>query len=242
MGCKRVLMADDYYPALQRDNVELVTDRIERITPTGIVTADGREHGVDVLVLCTGFKAAEAEVPFPVVGRDQQDLATVWGESPEAYLGTTVAGFPNMFVLVGPNTGLGHNSMIFMMESQVNYVLSAVRLLRRRRLRSLEVRAAVQRRYNERLQRRLAHSVWATGGCNSWYQTSTGRLTTVWPGFTWEFRLRTLRLRPADYHLTPAEASAVAPAERAPAGHSAVEGAGAVAAASRGVTRAERTS
>ena len=201
MGCKRILLSNDYYPALQRPNVELVTDAIREVTPTGVVTADGKERPLDVLVLATGFQAAEACAPFPVRGRGGRDLDDAWREGAEAYLGTTVAGFPNLFLIVGPNTGLGHSSMIFMIESQVAYILSALRAMRAGKLRLVDVRPEAQARYNQTLAARLARTVWSTGGCTSWYQTPDGKNTTLWPGFTFEFRLRTRRWDPADYEV-----------------------------------------
>lgn len=200
MGCKRVLLTNDYYAALQRENVELVTSGIEEVRARSIVTADGGERPVDAIILSTGFQAAEAAAPFKVRGRDGGDLDGAWRGGAEAYLGTTVAGFPNLFLLVGPNTGLGHNSMVFMIESQIAYVVGAIEMMRARRLKLVDVRPRVQARYNERLHRRLGRSVWASG-CHSWYQTRAGKNTTLWPGFTFEFRLRTSRFDPADYEL-----------------------------------------
>ncbi|HZO94555.1 MAG TPA: NAD(P)/FAD-dependent oxidoreductase [Candidatus Baltobacteraceae bacterium] len=200
IGCKRILLADDYYPALQRKNVRVVTSAIAGVRERSVVTADGEEHPADVIVYATGFRATD--VPDArVVGRLGVTLAGAWREGMEAYLGTSVAGFPNLFFLVGPNTGLGHNSMVLMMEAQYRYVLSALELMKRRRLRALDVRADVQRRYNERLQTRLARTVWATG-CTSWYRDRNGKITALWPGFTFTFRALTRRLRPERYHLT----------------------------------------
>jgi cation diffusion facilitator CzcD-associated flavoprotein CzcO len=199
MGCKRVLLSNDYYQALQRPNVELVTDGIREVTPAGVVTADGRERALDALVLATGFQAAEAVAPFAVRGRDGRDLNDAWRAGAEAYLGTTISGFPNFFMVVGPNTGLGHSSMIFMIESQIAYIQSCLEAMRARNLRLVDVRAEAQARYNDRLVARLARSVWSTGGCTSWYQTRDGKNTTLWPGFTFEFRLKTRRWDPADY-------------------------------------------
>ncbi|MDP9034058.1 MAG: NAD(P)/FAD-dependent oxidoreductase [Myxococcota bacterium] len=205
IGCKRILPSDDYYPALQRPNVELVTDRIREISRRGVVTQKGTgapcEHLVDALVLATGFQAAEGR-PIPLYGRDGRELSAVWrGRGAEAYLGTTVAGFPNAFFIVGPNTGLGHTSMLIIIESQVDYIIDCLRYMSRHDVKLIDVRADVQARYNKRLQDRLARAVWSTGGCMSWYTTRKGRNTTLWPGFASEFRLRTRRFKPADYDL-----------------------------------------
>jgi cation diffusion facilitator CzcD-associated flavoprotein CzcO len=202
MGCKRILPTNDYLPALQRPNVELVTDGIAEVRAHSVVSKDGTERPVDALVLATGFEASEAVAPFDVRGRKGQSLDVVWQDGAEAYLGTTVAGFPNLFLLVGPNTGLGHNSMVFMIESQIAYVLDAVKRMRARNLRLVDVRPDVQAAYNARIQERLKSTVWATG-CMSWYLTRSGKNTTLWPGFTFEYRWRTRRFDAAAYEEQP---------------------------------------
>ena len=198
MGCKRVLPTNDYLPALQRPNVELVTAPIAEIRAHSIATKDGVDRPVDAIVLATGFEAAEQVAPFEIRGRDGRELNEVWTDGAEAYLGTSVAGFPNLFMLIGPNTGLGHTSMIIMIEAQIAYVLDAVKRMRARGLESVEVRPDVQAVYNLEMQRRLANTVWASG-CMSWYLTRTGKNTTLWPGFTFEFRLRTRRFDADSY-------------------------------------------
>ncbi|MDP2310580.1 MAG: NAD(P)/FAD-dependent oxidoreductase [Pseudomonadota bacterium] len=200
-GCKRILLSNEYYPALQRENVELITDTITEIRPHAIATADGKVRPVDVIAYATGFVAAEAAPPFAIHGRGGRTLEQAWNNGGEAYLGTTVTGFPNLFLMIGPNLGLGHNSMIFMMESQFNYVIDAIRTLRRRRVRFMDVRADAQARHNAWLQKRLARSVWNTGGCRSWYLTKGGKNTTTWPGFTFEFFARTRRFDVERYEL-----------------------------------------
>lgn len=203
MGCKRVLISDDYYPALQQPNVELVTDAIVEITPSGVLTADGAEHELDTIVLGTGFHVTDMPVGEWVHGAHGQTLAEVWRGSPQAYLGTSVAGFPNLFLLVGPNTGLGHNSIVFMIESQINHLRGCLRFMLRHGLHTVEARNDVQERFNEQIQRRLQGSVWNSGGCASWYIDQNGKNTTIWPGFTWPFRRRTRHFDPADYVLLP---------------------------------------
>lgn len=203
MGCKRVLISDDFYPALQQPNVELVTDAISEITPAGILTSDGRSHELDAIVLGTGFHVTDMPVGNWVRDADGRTLAETWKGSPQAYLGASVAGFPNLFLLVGPNTGLGHNSLVFMVESQLNHIMGCLRFMRRHGLHSFEVREEVQIRFNERIQRRLQGSVWNTGGCSSWYIDENGNNTTIWPGFTWGFRKQTRHFRPDDYRLLP---------------------------------------
>jgi cation diffusion facilitator CzcD-associated flavoprotein CzcO len=206
MGCKRVLISNDYYPALQQPNVELVTDAIREVTPGGILTADGTLHELDTLILGTGFHVTDMPVAEWVQGADGRTLAEAWRGSPQAYLGASVAGFPNLFLLVGPNTGLGHNSIVFMIESQLNHIVGCLRFMRRHGLHSFEVREEVQRHFNEQIQLRLQDTVWNTGGCASWYIDANGRNTTIWPGFTWPFRRRTRHFRPADYCLLPRRA------------------------------------
>jgi cation diffusion facilitator CzcD-associated flavoprotein CzcO len=205
MGCKRVLLSNDYYPALCRDNVDVVTDGIERVEARGVRTKDGTLHELDALVLATGFQAAEVGSPFEVRGKGGRDLAETWKPGAEAYLGTTVAGFPNLFIIVGPNTGLGHSSMVLMIEAQIRYIMGALDVLRARGLKSLDVRAEVQDAYNARIQQRLAGTVW-NSGCVSWYMTASGKNTTLWPGYTLEFMARTRRFDAASYALEPERA------------------------------------
>ncbi len=201
LGCKRVLLSNDWYPTLQRDNVELVTDPIREIDARGIVTVDGASRPLDAIVYCTGFQAADAVEPFPIAGRNGLRLADAWRDGAEAYLGTSVAGFPNWFMVTGPNSGLGHNSMVYVIEAQVRYIVDAIRTMRARRLQTVEVRADAQARYNRGLQARLARTVWNTGGCASWYRAANGKNTVLWPGFSLELALRTRRFDAAMYSL-----------------------------------------
>jgi cation diffusion facilitator CzcD-associated flavoprotein CzcO len=189
LGCKRVLRSNTYYPALAAGNVELVTDPIARVTVDSIVTSDGGSHPVDVIVVATGFWTTEQPIAERIVGREGRSLAEEWAAGGmSAYKGTTVHGFPNLFTIGGPNTAQGHTSVVFVIESQVAYICDAVRTMRERGYASLEPRAAVQRRYNTSLQRRMKHTVWARGGCMSWYQDTRGRITTLWPRSTFTLR------------------------------------------------------
>ncbi len=201
MGCKRVLISNDYYPALQRPNTELVTDGIASIVEDGVITNDGTKYELDAIVYATGFYVADFEAPFEVRGRRGAELSEVWKRTPEAYLGTTISGFPNLFVVFGPNTGLGHNSMVYMIESQIAYVMDALRTMKDKRLSSVEIKRESQRVFNEEMQTRLAKTIWATG-CKSWYISASGRNTTLWPGFTFEFRKRTRKFDLAAYDVT----------------------------------------
>ena len=199
IGCKRILLSSNYYPALTRPNVSLVTEPIERIAPSGLVCADGSSYRADVIVYGTGFKTVDAITDLNIAGRDGVKLADVWRGGAQAHYGVTVAGFPNFFMLLGPNTGLGHNSVIFMIESQVQYVMSCLRLLERQDAETIEPKAAALRRFNDRIQRRLSRAVWSQGGCKSWYLDADGVNRALWPGFSFEYWARTRRVRPADY-------------------------------------------
>jgi cation diffusion facilitator CzcD-associated flavoprotein CzcO len=201
MGCKRVLISNDYLPALTRANVEVVTDAIAEVRARSIVTADGRERDVDTIIFGTGFHVTDMPAAERVRGRDGHTLAEHWRGSPQAHMGAMVAGYPNLFFLVGPNTGLGHNSIVFMIESQCNYLLYALRRKQAAGAAELVVRAEAQAAYNARLQEQMRGTVWTSGGCASWYLDANGRNTTLWPTFTWPFRERTRRLDPAEYEL-----------------------------------------
>ena len=197
-GCKRVLLSDDYYPTLTRQNVHLVTRKIREITERGVVTSDGVETPVDALVLCTGFKATDPVPEGLIVGRQGLDLTQRWRDGMEAYKGMSVSGFPNLFILNGPNTGLGHNSVVFMLEAEMRYVMDALAQMKAKDIAVIEVRRGVELAFNRKLQDRLSKTVWASG-CKSWYLDENGKNTTLWPGFTVEYWLKTRRFRLEDY-------------------------------------------
>ena len=205
MGCKRVLLSDDFYPALTQPNVEVITERIREVRAHSIVTEDGREHEIDTIICATGFHVTDTELPRHIYGRGGFSLGEMWQDGPQAYLGTTVAGFPNLFLLIGPNTGLGHNSMVYMIESQLRYILDCLHMMRRRNLQVVEVLPEIQEQYNEEVQQRMQGTVWASG-CSSWYLGAYGHNTTIWPGFTFEFRHRTRRFDAQFYALLPRRA------------------------------------
>jgi cation diffusion facilitator CzcD-associated flavoprotein CzcO len=214
-GCKRILISNDFYPAVASPKVQLVTAGIREVQPDGIVTADGTERRVDAIILGTGFKAADPVPRGMVFGRQGRDLGELWADGPEAYKGTTVAGFPNLFLLMGPNTGLGHSSMVYMIESQIRYVMDALRRMKRNGLHTVEMKPETQQAWNERVQQRLAGTVWNAGGCGSWYlHPVSGRNVTLWPGFTWQFRLQTRRFDLNAYAVTRQAARAPVPASR----------------------------
>jgi cation diffusion facilitator CzcD-associated flavoprotein CzcO len=159
---------------------------------------DGREISADVIIYATGFAATDGIAPVRVCGVSGIDLMTKWSGRIQAYLGTCVAGFPNLFMVIGPNTGLGHNSMIFMMEAQYRYIIGAIKHLERSKKRAIDVRPDVMQSFNNELQRRLKGTVWETG-CSSWYQDARGNNVALWPGFTFAFRRRTSRFDPRNY-------------------------------------------
>jgi len=207
MGCKRILVSDDFYPALNQPNVEVVTAHIRAVHAHSIVTADGEERAIDTIICGTGFHVTDTRLPNYIHGRAGRSLAASWQPDPTAYLGTAVAGFPNMFLLIGPNTGLGHNSMVFMIESQLQYLLDCLRTMERRNAEVVEVRPGAQETFDAEMQRRMQGTVWVSG-CASWYLDANGRNTTIWPGFTFEFRRRTRHFDPQSYDLQPRKAPA----------------------------------
>jgi cation diffusion facilitator CzcD-associated flavoprotein CzcO len=202
IGCKRILMSDEYLPALQQPNTALITSAIERITPSGIRTADGVEHRADVIVWGTGFHTTDLPYAEWVRGRGGRTLGEHWrAHGMQALRGTTVAGFPNLFTLLGPNTILGHTSVVFMIESQIAYVMDALRTLDDRGAVACEPAPQAQAAFNATVQRRMRNTVWTQGGCASWYLDAHGRNTTLWPGSTWTFRRATRRFDAAEYEL-----------------------------------------
>ena len=227
LGCKRILVSDEYYPALTRDDVDLVTDAITAVTATGLTTADGTRHALDVLVCSTGFVATDPPVSHLVVGRDGRTLAQHWAETGmQALRGTTVAGFPSFVYLVGPNTALGHNSIVEIIEAQVSYVLQALDRasdgLRPGERAVLEPTVHAQQAWTERVQADLAGSVWVTGGCTSFYLDDRGRNTTLWPRRAAAFRRALRRVDPAEHHRRVVRSAGAATPPTAEAGRAAV--------------------
>jgi cation diffusion facilitator CzcD-associated flavoprotein CzcO len=198
-GCKRILVSDDYWASFQRENVALVTEPIDRIDREGVVTKDGARHDVDAIVLATGFAVGLAAAPFAVTGRGGRQLDDVWRGGAVAYKGMAVSGFPNWFILMGPNTGPGHTSVLVYTEAQIAHVLEAIQRMRRDGLRFVDVRPEVLARYDAGIQARMKHMVWST--CKSWYLSPDGSNHALYPGFAAEYALRARRFRPADYEL-----------------------------------------
>ncbi|MEV4617523.1 NAD(P)/FAD-dependent oxidoreductase [Asanoa sp. NPDC049573] len=193
MGCKRVLLSDDFYPALSRPNVSLVTSGVVSVTPGGLVTADGAAHPADTLIFGTGFQVTEPPLASLIRGPSGQTLASAWGGSMRAYLGATVPGFPNLFLLLGPNTGLGHTSVLFMLECQIDHLVRLLRHIDAAGGGAWEPTPAAQSSFARFVDRRMAGTVWQSGGCHSWYQDRNGRVSALWPGHTWSYWLRTRR-------------------------------------------------
>ncbi|MBQ0759979.1 MAG: NAD(P)/FAD-dependent oxidoreductase [Gammaproteobacteria bacterium] len=198
IGCKRILVSNDWYPALQKPNVEVVTNGIKEIREHSIVTNDNVEHEVDCIIFGTGFYATDNPIAGMIYGRDGRQLSQVWKDGEEAYLGASVHGFPNFFFIVGPNVTLGHSSMVYMIETQVQAISRILLATDENNAATVEVKLDVQQSYNEKLQKLLGGSIWATG-CDSWYKHRTGKITQLWPGFTFTFRRWNRDFKHSDY-------------------------------------------
>ncbi|WP_216215557.1 flavin-containing monooxygenase [Amycolatopsis aidingensis] len=220
MGCKRVLISNDYYPSLTRDNVEVNTEGIREVTEHGVIDSTGTEHQVDAIIFGTGFHVTDAFDELDVTGVGGRQLAKEWADhGMQTYMGINVAGFPNLFFLLGPNTGLGHNSVVFMIESQIRYVADAIRMVEQSGAAAVDVRQEAQERFNTEIQQKLHKGVWTQGGCTSWYLDAMGVNRTVWPGFTWRYWMQTRKLKAGDFELVgrTSTANGQAAAERVPA-------------------------
>ncbi|MDQ3108022.1 MAG: NAD(P)/FAD-dependent oxidoreductase, partial [Actinomycetota bacterium] len=204
-GCKRLLPSSDYYPAVSQPNVDVVTEKSVEVRHHGVVTADGVEHEVDTIIFGTGFHVTDNPVAQLVRGADGRTLAAHWTEhGMQAYLGTTVPGFPNLSLLAGPNTGIGHTSLVVMIEAQLTYILDGLRTLERKGASSADVRPSTMAAYTDDIQRKAENTVWNTGGCASWYLDEQGRNTTLWPDYTFRFRQRTKCFDAGSYEFTAA--------------------------------------
>jgi cation diffusion facilitator CzcD-associated flavoprotein CzcO len=201
IGCKRILISDNYYPSLAQPNVELVTDGIREIRRHSIVATDGTEREVDTILWGTGFYVTEFPIAPRVHGRGGITLADRWRDGPQAHLGVAIAGFPNLFLMTGPNSGLGHTSMVYMIESQLNYILDCVRRLDEQGASTFEVRDDVQDAFNDEVQDSMEGTVWTAEHCKSWYLDANGKNRSLWPNWTFRYRNRTRRFRPAEYEL-----------------------------------------
>ena len=201
LGCKRLLFSNQWIPTLARPDVALVTSGIDHISAGGIIDRSGVEHAADTIIFGTGFTPTEPPVAHLLRGCDGTTLAEHWAGSPHAHRGTTVAGFPNLFLMYGPNTNLGHSSIVYMLESQAAYISDALSTMQRQRVASVDVRPEAQEQYNQRIEHQLSGTVWNSGGCSSWYIDHTGRNSVMWPTFTWRFRELTKHFDPEHYEL-----------------------------------------
>ncbi len=200
IGCKRVLVSNDYYPALQKQNCKLITWPIVKITENGVQSMEGVEHLVDCIVFATGFDVSKAGTPFPITGLNGCQLADEWSGGAKAYKSINVSGYPNLFFTFGPNSGPGHNSALVYMESQIDYAVKAIKTILIKNLKALDVKAQVQEKYNEDMQKRLAKTNW-NSGCKSWYLTEEGFNATMYPGFATQYANQMKDLNLKDYIL-----------------------------------------
>jgi cation diffusion facilitator CzcD-associated flavoprotein CzcO len=198
-GCKRLLISNDYYPAIAASNVELVTEPIARIQEHALEIAGGRRFEIDTIIFGTGFRVTDNPIAARVIGRSGLSLAQAWADGAQAHRGTTVPGFPNLFLMTGPNTGIGHTSLLVMIEAQLPYIVECMGFMTQRRLSRFEVKSEACRSFNDELQRRMTRTVWMKGGCSSWYLDKHGRNTTLWPDFTWKYRRLMRRFDPVNY-------------------------------------------
>jgi cation diffusion facilitator CzcD-associated flavoprotein CzcO len=212
-GCKRILVSNDYLPSLGRPNVEVVTAGIAQIRERSVVDADGVEREVDTIILGTGFHVTDLPIAERLRGRDGRTLAEHWGGTLQALRGTTVTGFPNLFFVLGPNTGLGHTSVVLMAEAQSGYIRQALEHMERAGVGAIEPRQDAQDAWNEEIQRKSQGTVWLNGGCQSWYIDRNGKNSTLWPGHTFKFFAAMKRFRPSEYHAVRATVPAEGPAE-----------------------------
>ena len=207
-GCKRMLISNDFYPAIAAANAELIVEPIREVQPQAIVTADGRQREIDAIIFGTGFHVTDHPIAWRIYGAAGQNLAEHWSQTgARAYLGTTVPGFPNFFMMTGPNTGIGHTSLLVMIEAQARYVVECLRRMQSAKLGRCEVRPERCEAFNRELDRKLQRTVWIQGGCNSWYLDRRGRNTTIWPDFTWKYRRLLRRFEPRDYSFAEAQAA-----------------------------------
>jgi cation diffusion facilitator CzcD-associated flavoprotein CzcO len=214
-GCKRILLSRRFYPAIQRPNVDLVTEAVREVRGRSVITASGAEHEVDTIIFGTGFHVTDIPIAKQIRGLDGRTLQDTWAGSPQAHRGTAVTGFPNLFLLLGPNTGLGHTSVVLMAEAQVDYVVGALREMDRRHVPALNVQARAQAAWNERVQRAMKGTVWTAGGCASWYLDRNGLNTTLWPGFAFRYRRLMRRFDSRNYDPVPALPGQVVREQRA---------------------------
>ncbi|KZZ14247.1 monooxygenase [Oleiphilus sp. HI0130] len=203
LGCKRVILSNTLYPTYMRENVTLHDkhDGIQEITERGIISMDGTEHELDLIIYSTGYDATDGVISYPVVGRDGVTLKDVWADFPRAYLGTTAPGFPNLFIVTGPNTGIGHTSALFIIEAQMQYIMRAIEHTEKTQSDTIEVNPEAEERYTTKIHQEMAKTVWQTGGCNSWYKSKSGKVIAMFPGFSFTFKRWAKRFKTHDHTL-----------------------------------------
>ena len=206
LGCKRILLSDNYYEVIQQNNVSIVTESIQRIEENALLTKEGKSYSVDAIIFATGFRATEFLLPLQIEGLESRDLQQEWQLGAEAYKGIAVTGFPNLFLLYGPNTNLGHNSIILMLENQVKYILQCINILSRENLKFMNVRPSSQNRYNQRLQTQALNTVW-NSDCTNWYKNKDGKIINNWPYSTWKYFLETRRVDLSAFDFFPNQES-----------------------------------
>jgi len=201
IGCKRIILSNTLYPALAGKNASLYTrdQGISAINENGILTQDGQQLDVDLIVYSTGYDATDGVISYPVTGRDGQTLGKFWEQFPRAYLGTSIPGFPNLFVVTGPNTGIGHTSAIFVIEAQMSYIMKSIATLKQKNARAIEVTPKAEADYTQMIHAEMEKTVWKTGGCQSWYQSKSGHVVAMFPGFSFTYRQMAQAFKP-DHH------------------------------------------
>lgn len=201
IGCKQIVISNTYYPALCRDNVTLLDKEhpIKEITEKGIKTGDGTEHEFDLIVYATGFDATDGVIPFEVKGRSGTKLTEAWSDFPRAYLGTSVPGFPNLYVTTGPNTGSAHTSALYLMESQMYYIMNSLKAMKDGGYQSVEVTPSAEQAYTDKVHEEMTRTVWHHGGCTSWHESVSGKVTVIYPGFSFNFRRMAKRFKKGDH-------------------------------------------
>lgn len=201
IGCKRIILSSTLYPALCRPNVQLhpKDDGIAEINASGILTAKGQQIDLDLIVYSTGYDATDGVISYPVIGKGGKSVQDVWAEFPRAYLGTTLPGFPNFFVVTGPNTGIGHTSAIFVIEAQMEYIRRAIAAVQQQGAKAIEVKPQAEAAYTDMIHREMKQTVWQSGGCTSWYKSKSGHVIAMFPGFSFTFRQLAKAFKPGDH-------------------------------------------
>jgi len=204
IGCKRIILSSTLYPALCRPNVQLhpKDDGIAEINARGILTAQGQQIDLDLIVYSTGYDATDGVISYPVVGKGGRSVQDVWAEFPRAYLGTALPGFPNFFIVTGPNTGIGHTSAIFVIEAQMEYIRRAIQAVQKTGAKAIEVKPQAEADYTTMIHREMKQTVWQSGGCTSWYKSKSGHVIAMFPGFSFTFRQMAKAFKPKDHVIT----------------------------------------